>query len=57
MKKALIGFALAALLSGCGTLLPKPTANLGVSIGTDGIKPSASVGVKQGPLSVNWGMF
>ncbi len=53
MKFALSGFALLVLVS-CGAAGDplKPRANLGVSIGPNGVSPSASVGASNGPFNI-----
>ncbi|MEP1587024.1 MAG: hypothetical protein ABJR46_08015 [Tateyamaria sp.] len=35
----------------------RPTANLGINIGSGGISTGATVGVSQGPLRVGVGIF
>ena len=57
MKPIISVLALAALIS-CGAAGEpvRPSANLGVSIGPNGVTPSASVGAQSGPLSINLGL-
>lgn len=35
----------------------RPTANIGVSIGSGGVSTGGSIGVSRGPLSVGVGIF
>jgi hypothetical protein len=53
MKFALTGFALLVLVS-CGAAGDPltPSANVGLSIGPNGVSPSASVGASNGPFSL-----
>ena len=57
MKTVITFLALATLIS-CGAAGDplRPTANLGLSIGPNGITPSANVGAQSGPVSVNIGL-
>jgi len=54
MNKLLMMLGVVALV-GCGAAGDpiRPTANLGLSIGPNGITPNASVGAQSGPVSVN----
>lgn len=57
MKKLVMILGAVALV-GCGAAGDpiRPTANLGVSIGSNGITPNASVGARSGPVSINVGL-
>jgi hypothetical protein len=57
MKKVVLMIALAALAA-CGAdgEPMKPNANLGLSIGSGGVTPSAGVGASNGTFSVGVGM-
>jgi len=57
MKKTLTILGLVALV-GCGAAGEpiRPTANLGLSIGSNGVTPTASVGAQSGPVSINVGL-
>lgn len=57
MKRILMILGVCALM-GCGAAGDpiRPTANLGLSIGTNGITPTASLGAQSGPVSVNVGL-
>lgn len=48
----------AVALVGCGAAGEpiRPTANLGLSIGSGGVTPTASVGAQSGPVSINIGL-
>lgn len=51
-------FTMIAGLAACGAngAPLRPTGNLGVSIGSNGITPNASVGATSGPFSVAVGL-
>jgi hypothetical protein len=57
MKK-LAMILVAGALFGCGAQGDpiRPTANLGLSIGPNGVTPNASVGARSGPVSLNVGL-
>ncbi|SEW38826.1 hypothetical protein SAMN04488515_2517 [Cognatiyoonia koreensis] len=57
MKRVLIMLGAVALF-GCGAAGEpiRPTANLGLSIGSGGVTPTASVGATNGPVSINVGL-
>ena len=57
MKKLVMILGAVALV-GCGAAGDpiRPTTNLGVSIGPNGITPTASVGAQSGPVSINVGL-
>ncbi len=57
MKNTLLLLAIVGLV-GCGAAGEpvRPVANLGLSIGPNGVTPSASVGARSGPVSVNVGL-
>ncbi len=57
MTTVLKALALLALV-GCGAAGEplRPTANLGLSIGSNGVTPSASIGAQSGPVSINVGL-
>jgi hypothetical protein len=52
--KILVTLLSIAAMAGCGAAgAPlRPTANLGLSIGSNGVQPSASVGATNGTFSV-----
>ncbi|MDR9483797.1 MULTISPECIES: hypothetical protein [Sediminimonas] len=53
--KVLISLMIAmAVLSGCGVdgAPLRPSLNAGVSVGTSGVTPGASVGLRKGPFSL-----
>ena len=54
MKRAITLLLALATLAGCGAAgAPmRPSANIGLSIGTDGVRPSARVGATNGAVSV-----
>ncbi|MCH2164564.1 MAG: hypothetical protein MK098_07910 [Marinovum sp.] len=56
MRPALLFMALTALAA-CGAdgAPIRPTTNLGISIGPNGIIPNASVKVKKGPVTITVG--
>lgn len=56
--KVVFAMMIFAAMSGCGADGEpfRPTANMGVSIGSDGVTPSATVGATNGPLSVSLGL-
>ena len=56
--KSLAVLGLIALLASCGVQSEpiRPTANVGLSIGANGVTPTASVGAQSGPLSVSLGL-
>ena len=56
--KSLAVLGLIALLASCGVQSEpiRPTANVGLSIGSNGVTPTASVGAQSGPLSVSLGL-
>jgi hypothetical protein len=35
----------------------QPTANIGVSVGTNGVNTNVGVAVRKGPVSVAWSIF
>jgi hypothetical protein len=49
-----IAFAALAALVACGADGPpvRPSANLGVNVGADGISPFANIGASAGPVSL-----
>lgn len=49
---------LIAVLASCGAQSDplRPTANLGLSVGSDGVQPSAQIGATNGPVSVSVGL-
>ena len=57
MKKLVMILGAIALV-GCGAAGDpiRPTANLGLSIGPNGITPNATLGARSGPVSVNVGL-
>jgi len=57
MKTTLTFLSLLTLIS-CGAAGEpiRPTTNLGLSIGPNGVTPSASIGAQSGPVSVNIGL-
>lgn len=57
MKKIVMILGAIALV-GCGAAGDplRPTANLGLSIGSNGVTPTASVGATNGPVSINVGL-
>lgn len=54
MKHIISILSLAALIS-CGAAGEplRPNANLGLSIGSDGVQPRASVGASNGPVNIS----
>ncbi len=56
--KYVVGLTALAFLASCGVdgAPLQPTANAGISIGTGGVKTSASVGAKKGPVSIKVGL-
>ncbi len=58
MKKAIIGLGVVVMLASCGAQNDpiRPTANLGLSIGSGGVTPSANVSAQSGPLTVSLGL-
>ncbi|MEL6609453.1 MAG: hypothetical protein AAFO93_11145 [Pseudomonadota bacterium] len=56
--RLVIGLAVAALLASCGADGEpiRPSANVGVSLGSGGLSTSASVGASQGPVSIRVGL-
>jgi hypothetical protein len=54
MTRAALAFCTLALLAACGAdgAPFRPTANAGVSIGTDGVTPNASIGATNGTFSM-----
>ena len=57
MKKIAMILGAVALV-GCGAAGDpiRPTGNLGLSIGPNGVTPTASVGAQSGPVSINVGL-
>lgn len=53
--KTIASMMIVAVLAGCGAdgAPFRPMANLGLSLGPDGITPTASVGGTSGPLTVS----
>ncbi|WP_438955532.1 hypothetical protein [Cognatiyoonia sp.] len=49
---------LIAVLASCGAQSDplRPTANFGLSVGSDGVQPSAQIGATNGPVSVSVGL-
>lgn len=56
--KYLMPLGLIAVLASCGAQSDplRPTANFGLSIGSDGVQPSAQIGATNGPVSVSVGL-
>jgi hypothetical protein len=58
MKRALCVLALlSAAACGVDGEPVRPTANVGVAIGSGGVHAGGSIGVSRGPLSVGVGIF
>lgn len=59
MTRILAALAMMTALTSCGADGEpiQPTANLGVNIGSSGIHPSGSVGMRKGRVAVNVGLF
>jgi len=55
--KAITVMIILGALAGCGAdgAPLRPTANLGLSIGADGVTPTASIGATSGPVSIRVG--
>lgn len=59
MIRLIVALGMIAALASCGADGEpiKPTANIGVNIGSSGVHPSGSVGMRKGRVAVNVGLF
>lgn len=59
MKRIILVLGTSLALSACGAdgEPVQPTANVGVSVSNSGVHTGASVGVRKGPVSINWNIF
>ena len=59
MKRLILAMTMLAALGACGAdgEPVEPTANVGISVSNSGVHTGASVGVRKGPVSINWNVF
>ena len=56
MKALMASLFVGLALAGC-TAPVKPTGGVGLEVSGDGIRPSARIGVRSGPLTLGWRVF